>query len=49
MSLLKAFARGFASGWRKQWSGFDLKEFLWKLHDAGVVIFVWELMHGRIL
>lgn len=45
MSILKAFARGFAEGWRK---GFTFDGIVSGLIHTGGVILIWEWFNGRL-
>ena len=48
MNIIKAFARGFAKGWREN-AKFDLAEFIAGAINSGLVILFWEWLNGRLL
>lgn len=48
MSIIKAFARGFADSWSKVVARFSWQKKLWDVFEIVVLIVVWEWMHGRL-
>lgn len=48
MSVIKAFARGFAAGWRSSWTRARVLDFWLGVAQTGAVLIFWEWLNGRL-